>query len=297
MFGRLSAAATRLFPHSAPLVRRCSTREGPAGTKVGTKAFVESEMPAIVDLFSAFALPGQSERELDAGGLQKVLAAVGEHPSPETLHRMFVEADTDRSGTIDLAEFLAASDRILGRSPARTILVVGGPGSGKGVLCERLTRECATSHVSCGEMLREEVQRATPLGLQAGYTYYLQPSTYRPTDLRRTTYQPTNRLLPTVTTSTELGRRTTHHLLGGRPDAAGGACFVGDGRGAAAATHACLPWSTAANPNPNPNPNPNSTPTLILTLTLTLTLTPTPTLTLTLTLTPTPTLTRPTAAA
>ena len=34
---------------------------------------------------------------------------MGEHPSPETLHRMFVEADTDRSGTIDLAEFLAAS--------------------------------------------------------------------------------------------------------------------------------------------------------------------------------------------
>ena len=43
---------------------------------------------------------------------------------------------------------------------ARTILVVGGPGSGKGLLCERLVRECATSHVSCGEMLREEVQRA-----------------------------------------------------------------------------------------------------------------------------------------
>lgn len=44
--------------------------------------------------------------------------------------------------------------------------MVGGPGSGKGLLCERLARECATSHVSCGEMLREEVQRATPLGLQ-----------------------------------------------------------------------------------------------------------------------------------
>lgn len=123
-------------------------------------------MPAIVDLFSAFAVRGQGEPELDADGLQKVLAAVGEHPAPETLSRIFTEADTDRSGTIDLAEFLAASDRILGQSPARTILVVGGPGSGKGLLCERLVRECATSHVSCGEMLREEVQRATPLGLQ-----------------------------------------------------------------------------------------------------------------------------------
>ena len=154
--GRLSGAVARLFPRRASLVRHCSTHEG----AVGTKAFVESEMPAIVDLFSAFAVRGQGEPELDADGLQKVLAAVGEHPAPETLSRIFTEADTDRSGTIDLAEFLAASDRILGQSPARTILVVGGPGSGKGLLCERLVRECATSHVSCGEMLREEVPRA-----------------------------------------------------------------------------------------------------------------------------------------
>ena len=103
-------------------------------------------MPAIVDLFSAFALPGQ--RELDTGGLQKVLSAIGEHPSPETLRQVFDEADTDRSGTIDLAEFIAASDRILGHSPARTILVVGGPGSGKGLLCERLTRESSSPGVA-----------------------------------------------------------------------------------------------------------------------------------------------------
>ena len=136
-FGRLSAAAARLFPRRAALVRRCSSGGGPLALDglLIPKAFVESEMPAIVDLFSAFAVPGQSERELDAGGraahspcapapvaarphasrprqplraaansmptppprrLQKVLAAVGEHPSPETLHRMFVEADTDR---------------------------------------------------------------------------------------------------------------------------------------------------------------------------------------------------------
>ena len=97
---------------------------------------------------------------------------------------MFVEADTDRSGTIDLAEFLAASDRILGQSPARTILVVGGPGSGKGVLCERLTRECATSHVSCGEMLTPYyfLLTADYLLLTTDYllltTYYLLLTTY-----------------------------------------------------------------------------------------------------------------------
>ena len=115
--GRLSGAIARLFPRRASLVRHCSTHEG----AVGTKAFVESEMPAIVDLFSAFAVRGQGEPELDADGLQKVLAAVGEHPAPETLSRIFTEADTDRSGTIDLAEFLAASDHILGQSPVTRI--------------------------------------------------------------------------------------------------------------------------------------------------------------------------------
>ena len=69
-FGRLSAAAARLFPRRAPLVRRCSSGGGPLALDglLIPKAFVESEMPAIVDLFSAFAVPGQSERELDAGG-------------------------------------------------------------------------------------------------------------------------------------------------------------------------------------------------------------------------------------
>jgi adenylate kinase family enzyme len=63
-----------------------------------------------------------------------------------------------------------ASHRILGSSPARAILVVGGPGSGKGLLCSRLVAECGVSHVSCGDMLREEVQRSTPLGIQVRKT-------------------------------------------------------------------------------------------------------------------------------
>lgn len=133
-----------------------------------TKAFVDSEMPAVIDLFNAYALPANygrlPESALDADGLKKVLAAIGEHPTDETLRQIFTEADTDGSGTIELEEFLAASDRILGGSPARCILVVGGPGSGKGVLCDRLVTECGTSHVSCGDMLREEVERGTPLG-------------------------------------------------------------------------------------------------------------------------------------
>ena len=44
------------------------------------------------------------------------------------------------------------------------MLVVGGPGSGKGALCERLVKECGIIHLSCGGMLREEVEANTPLG-------------------------------------------------------------------------------------------------------------------------------------
>lgn len=41
---------------------------------------------------------------------------------------------------------------------------MGGPGSGKGVLCARLAQDCNCVHLSSGELLREEVTRATPLG-------------------------------------------------------------------------------------------------------------------------------------
>jgi len=44
--------------------------------------------------------------------------------------------------------------------------VVGGPGSGKGLLSERLVKECGLVHLSSGEMLREEVEQGTVLGRQ-----------------------------------------------------------------------------------------------------------------------------------
>lgn len=56
------------------------------------------------------------------------------------------------------------ADNILGDSPARIVLVVGGPGSGKGILCDRLTQECGVVHLSSGDLLRDEVERDTPLG-------------------------------------------------------------------------------------------------------------------------------------
>jgi len=55
---------------------------------------------------------------------------------------------------------------ILGNAPAGIVLVVGGPGSGKGVLSKRLEQECGVVHLSSGDLLRDEVRRDTVLGRQ-----------------------------------------------------------------------------------------------------------------------------------
>jgi adenylate kinase len=46
------------------------------------------------------------------------------------------------------------------------MLVVGGPGSGKGKLSKRLEKECGIVHLSSGDLLRDEVRRDTVLGRQ-----------------------------------------------------------------------------------------------------------------------------------
>jgi adenylate kinase len=53
---------------------------------------------------------------------------------------------------------------ILGGAPAGIVLLVGGPGSGKGLLSRRLEQECGIVHVSSGDLLRDEVRRDTVLG-------------------------------------------------------------------------------------------------------------------------------------
>lgn len=43
---------------------------------------------------------------------------------------------------------------------------MGGPASGKGTICAEVVKRSNAVHVSSGDLLREEVQRRTPLGLQ-----------------------------------------------------------------------------------------------------------------------------------
>lgn len=158
-------------------VVRTFETESPSGSKKtnskfskpGSIAFAECETAAITDLFYQFAKECSDKGEegnyyLSLGGVRELLNSIGERPDERTLKRLYMAADTNRDGKLSLSEFLVASDSVLGGAPARIIIVVGGPGSGKGILCQRLAEECGVVHLSSGDLLREEVKRGTPLG-------------------------------------------------------------------------------------------------------------------------------------
>ncbi|CAB9498791.1 Adenylate kinase [Seminavis robusta] len=144
-------------------------------SKPGSKAFVSSiEGSAVVDLFFQYATKRDTgktsgeaqEPSLDLEGVQNLLEGIGETHDDDTVQRLFAEADLDNSGSVDLQEFLLGADKILGSAPARIVLIVGGPGSGKGVLSQRLEKEAGLVHLSSGDLLRCEVKRRTVLGKQ-----------------------------------------------------------------------------------------------------------------------------------
>jgi len=47
------------------------------------------------------------------------------------------------------------------------VVLLGSPGAGKGTQAKRISARYAIPQISTGDLLREDVQRATPLGLQA----------------------------------------------------------------------------------------------------------------------------------
>lgn len=46
------------------------------------------------------------------------------------------------------------------------IVMLGGPGSGKGTASEKLSEKYKLEHISTGDMLREEIKKESPLGLE-----------------------------------------------------------------------------------------------------------------------------------
>eukprot|EP01032_Pedospumella_encystans_P020141 gene20141-22890_t len=57
----------------------------------------------------------------------------------------------------------ASSTNALEKKP-KVIFVLGGPGSGKGTQCERLSNEFGIRHLSAGELLRQEIQSESENG-------------------------------------------------------------------------------------------------------------------------------------
>jgi Ankyrin repeats (3 copies) len=86
------------------------------------------------DLMSKYGKVRDGELSMDWHDVKELLVGIGEDPSAVTddvVQKLFEVADVDKDGLISTQQFIANSDVFLGGRPARIILVVGGPGSGK----------------------------------------------------------------------------------------------------------------------------------------------------------------------
>ena len=119
---------------------------------------------ALLDLFQKYSKERNGKRSLDWHDVQSLLQDFGQEASDNDVRRLFRTVDKDGNGYIEKEEFMDKSDLFLQGRPARIILIVGGPGSGKGLLSERLVKECGVVHLSSGDLLRQEVQAGTRLG-------------------------------------------------------------------------------------------------------------------------------------
>jgi adenylate kinase family enzyme len=46
----------------------------------------------------------------------------------------------------------------------KIVFVIGGPGTGKGTQCKKLVKEFGYSHISIGDIFRDEIKKETDLG-------------------------------------------------------------------------------------------------------------------------------------
>lgn len=110
-----SSTATVPFQHDAADSPSKNSRPKSA-TVPGSRAFVECELYALVDLFDKYALPldtvaSNRSKFVNQDGLQRLMNAVGESPSDRMLKKLFEAADADGNGVIDLDVSVAGRKR------------------------------------------------------------------------------------------------------------------------------------------------------------------------------------------
>uniref|UniRef100_A0A7S4VSX4 EF-hand domain-containing protein n=2 Tax=Ditylum brightwellii TaxID=49249 RepID=A0A7S4VSX4_9STRA len=136
------------------------------GAKHGSSSVRAMGQDALMDLMQHYGKVRNGVLSLDWHDVSNLLKGVGNDSTDAFVKKLFEVADADGDGYIDEQEFFNNSELFLGEKPARIILVVGGPGSGKGLLSERLVKECGVIHISSGDLLRDEVAKGTTLGKQ-----------------------------------------------------------------------------------------------------------------------------------
>jgi adenylate kinase family enzyme/Ca2+-binding EF-hand superfamily protein len=139
---------------------------------LGNSASDDGETVDVGELAKTFRIldrDGNGVLTLDE--LEGLLSAAGGHIKKHDAKEILRLADADGNGSMDLSEFInfvtdpawsRYSWRL--RSGFRVLLVIGGPGSGKGVLCDRLKERAGIKQYSSGEMLRAEAASGSCLG-------------------------------------------------------------------------------------------------------------------------------------
>lgn len=133
---------------------------------------IDNETIDVGELVNTFrTLDRDGNGVLTVDELDGLLSAAGGYINSEHAAEIMRLADRDRSGFIDLSEFINfVTDPEAGRyawrlrSGFRVMLVIGGPGSGKGVLSNFMKERAGMQHYSSGDMLRQEVKSGSPLG-------------------------------------------------------------------------------------------------------------------------------------